>query len=260
MSSLAKGWRIQIRVIGALMIRELATRFGRENIGFLWIMAEPLMFASGVALMWHFMKGAEEHGVGVVAFTVSGYIPLVLFRHAVGRSIVLFTANGSLMHHRQIKVLDFVLVRFLLEFLGHMMAYLFIALALLPFDQFPIPADLGLLLLGWLYYSFFTLSFCFLLAPLSEMSEIMEKIVPVATYLMIPFSGAFNMMAWLAPGVQDVLWYSPPVHAMEMMRAGIFGDNVVTTYDFVYPVAFSACITVVGLALCRKVRKTLVVE
>ena len=35
MSSFAQGWRIQRRVVGALMIRELVTRFGRENIGFL---------------------------------------------------------------------------------------------------------------------------------------------------------------------------------------------------------------------------------
>jgi len=38
MRSLREGWRIQARVIGALMIRELNTRFGRDNIGFLWIM------------------------------------------------------------------------------------------------------------------------------------------------------------------------------------------------------------------------------
>ena len=41
-SRLKSGWDIQVRVIKALMIRELTTRFGRENIGFLWVMAEPL--------------------------------------------------------------------------------------------------------------------------------------------------------------------------------------------------------------------------
>jgi ABC-type polysaccharide/polyol phosphate export permease len=40
--SLRQGWDIQVRVIGALMLRELTTRFGRENIGFLWIMVEPM--------------------------------------------------------------------------------------------------------------------------------------------------------------------------------------------------------------------------
>jgi capsular polysaccharide transport system permease protein len=73
-ASLSEGWRIQRRVIVALMSRELTTRFGRENIGFLWIMAEPLLFACLVALVWTIMKGPEEHGVGIVAFVVSGYL------------------------------------------------------------------------------------------------------------------------------------------------------------------------------------------
>ena len=59
-SSFAAGWRIQRRVIGALMIRELVTRFGRENIGFLWMMVEPLLFAGLVGIMWRYMKGPED--------------------------------------------------------------------------------------------------------------------------------------------------------------------------------------------------------
>src|SRR6478609_4429883 len=98
MASLRTGWRIQSRVLGALMIRELHTRFGRENIGFLWLMVEPLIFAILVGLMWTAMR-ADEHGISVVAFVVTGYLPLTLFRHAVGRSIKAFTVNGSLLYH-----------------------------------------------------------------------------------------------------------------------------------------------------------------
>ena len=54
------------------MIRELVTRFGRENIGFLWIMVEPLLFAGLVGIVWRFMKGPEEHGVSIVAFIATG--------------------------------------------------------------------------------------------------------------------------------------------------------------------------------------------
>ena len=81
------GWAVQRRVIHALMIRELMTRFGRENIGFLWIMVEPLLFAVLVGLVWRVMKGPEEHGIGIIAFVVTGYIPITLFRHGVARSV-----------------------------------------------------------------------------------------------------------------------------------------------------------------------------
>jgi capsular polysaccharide transport system permease protein len=260
MGSFAAGWRIQRRVIGALMVRELVTRFGRENIGFLWVMAEPLMFAVLVGVMWRFMKGPEEHGVSVIAFVASGYIPLTLFRHAVMRAIRVFTVNSSLMYHRQIKVLDFVLVRFLIEMIGAMMAYVFVAALLIALNEFPIPADMGALLMGWFLYCLFTFSLCLVLAPLSEMSDVLEKIMPVTTYIMIPFSGTFNMVAWLTPGAQDAMYYSPFVHGMEMMRYGIFGDRVNAQWDVTVPIASSIFIMLIGLAMCRRVRRELVVE
>ncbi|OHT18292.1 ABC transporter permease [Edaphosphingomonas haloaromaticamans] len=260
MASLRQGWRVQSRVVAALLIREMHTRFGRENIGFLWMMVEPLLFAGLVALIWRVMKGPEEHGVDIVTFVVSGYIPLVLFRHAVNRSVSIFVANGSLLYHRQVRIIDFIISRFLLEMIGSMMAYVFIATALYMLGFFPSPADVGMLIVGWVLYSLFTLSLCFIIAPLSEMSPVLEKFMPVTTYVMIPFSGTFTMVAWLPAQARELILWSPWVSAMEMMRHGLFGDKVQTYYVYSVPIAASMICTVIGLALCRHVRKMLVVE
>jgi capsular polysaccharide transport system permease protein len=260
MASLRSGWNIQRRVIGALAIRELTTRFGRENIGFLWMMAEPLLFAGLVSLIWRGMKGPEEHGVSIISFVVSGYIPLVLFRSAASRSIGLFTANASLMYHRQIKIVDFVFVRFMVEFMGHMMAYVAIAVVLIGFGLFPVPYNIGYLILGWMIYGLFTLALCLIIAPLAEMSEVVEKFMPVIVYVMIPFSGTFSMVSWTSPAVQTVLLWSPPVNAMEMMRFGIYGYDVDARFGFGVPIGASMVIIAIGLTLCRRVRRTLVVE
>lgn len=260
MASLSKGWGIQVRVIQALMLRELTTRFGRENIGFLWIMAEPLLFALLVGLLWRATKGPLEYGVDIVAFVVTGYIPLVLFRSTVTRAVSSFTANGSLMYHRQIKVLDLILVRFLVELIGHMMAYLLIAIGLGVLGLFPWPYDLGILILGWLYYAVFTFSLTIVVAPLSELSEILEKLVPVSTYLMIPFSGTFYLVSALYPSAAEVALLSPPVHGMEMMRYGVFGPSIDPHYDYIYPLMFCLPCIAMGLLLCRIVRKRLVIE
>lgn len=260
MNSFAAGWRIQRRVIGALMIRELVTRFGRENIGFLWMMVEPLLFAGMVGLVWRYMKGPEEHGVSIVAFVASGYIPMTLFRHTVNRTTRVFSVNGSLLYHRQIKILDFIFVRFLIEVIGAMMAGLFIGTLLFLFNEFPVPADVGALLFGWVLYCWFTFSLCLVLAPLSEMSEVIEKLMPVTLYIMIPFSGVFNMVSWLAPQFQQAMLYSPFVSPMELIRYGIFGDHVNPIWDLSVPVSSSIVLMLLGLALCRRIRRELVVE
>jgi len=260
MGRLRDSLAVQGRVIHALMIRELTTRFGRENIGFLWVMVEPLLFGGLVAIVWRVTHGPEEHGIGIVAFVISGYIPITLFRHCVSRTAMIFTANGSLMYHRQIKVLDFILVRFLIELLGGMMAYLFIGLILIFFDAFPMPANIGLFLAGWMLYALFTLSICLIIAPASEMSEVVEKFIPVTTYIMIPFSGLFSMQSWLTPSLRGYLAWSPFVNAMEMMRKGLWGPDITAYYNPWNPIFCTVVAAVIGLALCRRVRRTLSVE
>jgi len=255
-----EGWKVQIRVIHALMIRELNTRFGRENIGFLWIMAEPLLFAGLVGILWRITKGPEEHGMGIIAFVATGYIPITLFRHTIARSVAVFTVNGSLLYHRQIKILDFIIVRFLIELIGGLMAYIFMALTLMLFGEFPVPADMGLLLSGWFLYALFCFSLSLVIAPLSEVSDTMEKFIPVTTYIMIPFSGLFYMLSWMTPAVREFLLFSPFVNGMEMMRKGIWGDEITAYYNIWNPIICSIVATVIGLALCRRVRRTLSVE
>lgn len=257
---LRNSWAVQVRVIHALIIRELITRFGRENIGFLWIMAEPLLFAGLVGLVWQVTHGPTEHGVGIIAFVATGYIPITLFRHGVARSVAVFTANQSLLYHRQIKIVDFILARFIIEVLGGMMAYVFMAVVLIGFGEFPIPADVGLLIAGWFLYALFCFSLCLIIAPLSEVSEVMEKFIPVTTYIALPFSGLFYMVAWTTPAAREFLLFSPFVNGMEMMRKGIWGDQVVAYYKPWNPIIWSAICILIGLILCRHVRRKLAVE
>lgn len=260
MSRFRNGLRVQTKVIQALMIRELVTRFGRENIGFLWIMAEPLLFAGLVGMVWTFMKGPESHGIGVVAFVASGYIPLTFLRHSFGKSANIFIANSALLYHRQVKVLDFILVRVTIEAIGAMMAYIFGGIMLGFFGYFPFPADIGSLVLGWAIYVFFVFSICTMLAPLSEVSEVIEKLVPVSVYIAIPFSGVFNMASWLPPALREALMWSPLVSGMELMRYGLFGEAVIPYYDLPKAFGVSLACLFVGLFLCRRVRRTLAVQ
>ncbi len=47
------------RVIGALLRREMLTRYGRHNIGFLWLFVEPMIFTIGVTILWTATKSVH---------------------------------------------------------------------------------------------------------------------------------------------------------------------------------------------------------
>jgi capsular polysaccharide transport system permease protein len=56
------------------------------------------------------------------------------------------------------------------------------------------------------------------------------------------------------------MYYSPFVHGMELMRYGIFGAKVDARWDVTVPLVASMIFIIIGLAMCRRVRRELVVE
>jgi capsular polysaccharide transport system permease protein len=87
------GVGIQIRVVHALIIRELMTRYGRGNIGFLWLVLEPMILCAGVIGVRWALQSHHENGVPLVAMLLSGYMPLTLWRHITNRSIFILRRN-----------------------------------------------------------------------------------------------------------------------------------------------------------------------
>ena len=80
-------WRsllVNARIVGALVMREGTMRFGHENLGFFWVIGEPLMLTLGVMGMWTISGQTHGHGVGVVPFALSGYTMITLWRHLSG--------------------------------------------------------------------------------------------------------------------------------------------------------------------------------
>ena len=71
-TSLRDAWTIQSRVIWALFLREILTRYGRHNIGFLWLFAEPMLFTIGVTLMWIAIDATQGSVLPFTAFAISG--------------------------------------------------------------------------------------------------------------------------------------------------------------------------------------------
>lgn len=253
-------FHVQLQVIKALLMREIHTRYGRENIGYLWVVGEPFLFCVGVAIMWTAIRPAHEHGVPVTAFVITGYVPLTMWRHCVFRSVKAFEANGSLLFHRQVTPLDILLARCSLEIAGALVAGLIVSGAAMMIGYMEPPADLGLIYVGLGYHALFCIGCALILAPLSEMSDFLEKIVGAVMYLSIPFSGAFAMVDWVPKSFQSILFWSPSVHTLEIIRKGQFGSKVHAHYDFVFLNYSCGVMILIGLSMTLRSRKHIQVQ
>jgi capsular polysaccharide transport system permease protein len=260
MTTLLQSFLMQSRVIWALLLREMQTRYGRENIGFLWIIGEPIMFCGGVAILWTLIRPAHEHGLPMTAFVVTGYVPLTMWRHCVARSLKAFESNGSLLFHRQVTPLDIILARVVLEVVGTLIAGTLVGFGAILLGFMEPPKDVGLLYLGLVYHIFFCLGSALLIASLSERSDFIEKIMSAVMYLSLPMSGAFAMVSWIPEKYQWILLLSPSQQDIEMIRGGQFGPESHPIYDLSYAAWSTGLMCLIGMSLTLRSRRFIVVQ
>jgi len=254
--ALRQSARIQFRVIRALILREIITRYGRHNVGFLWMLLEPLMFCLGVVVLWNVSQRGHGLKVEVTPFVITGYCSLLLWRNCSSRGIKSIEPNRSLLHHRNVTVLDILASRMILEVAG-VTAALFIAMlttGLLDLIQWP--KDPFLMLIGWLLMAWFSMCLGAILGCLSEFSEMVDRLWHPASYFLLAISGTFFMLDWLPSSARGSLFWVPMIHPIEMMRAGYWGNAVHTYYNEAYIIIVCLSMSLFALAMIqnRKMR------
>src|SRR5262249_47345161 len=88
-----------------------------------------------------------------------------------------------------------------------------------------------------------------ILAGLTELSEVADRLVHPIMYVTLPLTGAFFMVYWLPERLRDIALWSPLVHASEMFRAGLFVPDVPTRWNAMYLVWWCIALTVAGLPI-----------
>jgi capsular polysaccharide transport system permease protein len=248
------------RIIWALLLRELSTRYGRDNLGFLWLILEPLVFAGSVSVLWSFLRTPFENGIPIVPFVVTGYLPLILVRQTIGYATGAVRVNSGLLYHRQITPLHIFVGRYLIEFIGVSFAFVVIVGIFNILGLMGLPSNVGLLLEGWFILSLLAFGLAMIAGALAEVLEFMDKIVGVITYIYIPFSGSFIMVAAVAPKFRSAMLFLPFIHCSEMIRRGYFGEFIATYYNAGYALEWAAGFILIGLFLVQFVRSRVEVD
>lgn len=258
--SLARSLAIQKRIISALLLREILTRYGRHNIGFLWLFIEPMIFTLAVTALWTATKAVHGSDLPIVAFAITGYSSVLLWRNMPSRTIGALGPNLSLLYHRNVRPVDIYLARLVLEAAGATISFVFLVLAFSFVGMLDLPENLLQIIGGWLMLAWFGLGLALVLGALSERSEIIEKLWHPAAYILFPLSGAAFLVDALPSDAQRFVLTLPMVHGVEYLREGYFGSKIVAHYDLRYMALCNIVLTFVGLVQLKHVSRTVVPE
>lgn len=241
------GWRVQWRVVDALVYRELRTRVSNVKGGFLGVLIQPL----GLILIWMiFLASVNLHRGGslnVFLFLASGTILFTIFSQIVVRSINAMDANEALLFYRPVKPIDTVIARSLCETGLYTCCFLIICFSTWIYLDNIYMSDIGLFFITILLMAVYGFSMGLIFMVLCHLVPAFQQAAFWIPRLLWFFSGV-PFRYWLFPPWTKFFFvWNPLMHAIELNRKSMSDDYF--TPDANLPYALICAIVAVTIAL-----------
>jgi len=218
------GWRVQWRVVDALVYRELRTRVSNVKGGFLGVLIQPL----GLILIWMgFLAAINFHRGGslnVFLFLSSGTILFTTFSQIVVRSINAMDANEALLFYRPVKPIDTVIARAICETGLYTCCFLVICVFTWIFLDNIYMSDIGLFFISILLMAVYGFSMGLIFMVLCHITPAFQQAAFWVPRMLWFFSGvAFRY--WIFPPWTRIFFvWNPLMHAIELNRKSMSDD------------------------------------
>jgi len=249
---------IQKRVIGALILREVKTRFWKNKMGYLWIVVEPSLHVIILSCIAYYIRDLKTVlGITPVEVIGTGIVPFFLFRNVsvfIGASIV---ANQSLLKYPLVKIIDLIIARFTLESLTEMVGGSIVMAALLGLNLMALPRDpVGLIApCAALLLMALGVGTCF--AVWQALSNTAWTFIVLGLMVVFMTSGIFFTGASLPPQAIQYLAWNPIFDCLTLFRESYFYSFHFPNISIWYPLAFGAGTWLLGLSMLRVARSRL---
>ncbi|MBE9607837.1 ABC transporter permease [Chitinilyticum piscinae] len=246
-------------VIRALILREAALRIAGGRLSWFWLLMEPIAHLALFVALFGFILQRLIPGTDPAIFIAIGLIGYFTFQRTATQVKVGISANLALFSYRQVKVLDTLLARALVELVLMLLTsgILFAALAMIGRNVIP---DNPLLVLGSLAVMWLTgLGFGLILSVVSTLSEDAGKVVDLIMRPLYFVSGVMYPILSIQQPYRDMLLLNPLVHGIEMLRHGFFPRySSPPSIDLSYLALWALAMIFVGLLLQRRFSQRLV--
>lgn len=250
-------WKVQKSVIYALFLREVNVRFSAGAMGYFWVIFEPLLQIFIFVTVKVMLFGTNS-SLDYPVFITLGFIGFNFFRHIVDQSMGAFTANKGLYAYKQVKPIDTILSRVLVEFLvTAIITFIFVMIGL--YFEFDMQIqNLGMLLLTFIWLTLFAVSFGLFAVILATFYDSLKKVIKLVLSPLMFVSAVFYSMADMPQALQDLLYYNPLAHFMEMLHANYFFELDDSFVDYTYILFWTIIPLFIGLWSYRKLERKIV--
>lgn len=238
-----------LQTILALILREMATSYGRSPGGYVWAIAEPV---AGIALLtFIFSLGfhAPPLGSSFALFYASGLVPFLIYSDISGRISQSINFSLPLLGYPRVTLADAVLARALLSILTQTLVFCLVVGGLIIFIDTNAKLDFYLIAKALLLA--FMLGFgvgvinCFLVTRF----PVWQRVWSIINRPMFLLSCVVFTFESIPMPFRDWLWFNPVVHIVGVLRQGFYFGYSGAYVSVLYVTMISGFLSVAGFFL-----------
>jgi capsular polysaccharide transport system permease protein len=213
---------IHITVVGALVRREILTRYGRSRLGYLWAIVQPVMMVGIMYLVFTIAGRRLPEGVYPVGFLLTGFVPFRFFAETRERVANSIKGNLPLLYFRQVTLFSVIVARTVLEFLTNTVVFVFLTgIAYLLGEKMNIRDPLEIIW-GIVLMTLIGVEFGLLVAVLGKVAPAIENMSASISRILFLISGLWFYANELPDHIRSLLLLNPIFNILEIIREGFF--------------------------------------
>lgn len=251
--------KIQLRVIGAIILRDMRTRFGRTYLSFAIQVGWPLTHLAVVMIAYLLAHKIAPVGTDVTVFPASGLLPYILCLYPARMTMLGIAANKPLLMFPVVKSPDLVFARAILEVITAFCVFLIFVLVLLPFDPDIVPPDPATAMMALFATVYLGVTFGFFSAMIFSIFRMWLPAQIGILMIMYFASGALFVTDTLSQSTLDILWFNPLFHCVQWLRSAYYLDYGNGMISPVYVLVVSTAFLAAGFLLERLARGRMLV-
>lgn len=246
------------RVVFAMIMREMATTYGRSYLGYLWALLEPIGAVAVLSIVFAIALSSPALGESFPLFYATGYIPFMLYNTMQNKVSSTIRENKQLLFYPAVTYVDALTSRTILTMITQFAVAVIVFGGIVLVDGFHQQIDVTRVAYSLLVAGFLGLGVGVLNCVIIHLSPSWRQIWSIITRPIFLVSCIFYLYDALPSWAQTILWFNPIVHVIGMNRQGFYSTYDADYVAVAFPMLVGAVTLFFGLALLRRYSQDLI--
>jgi capsular polysaccharide transport system permease protein len=248
---------INAAAIGAILLRDIKQRAGRNYTGFLMILLMPLAHLLIVVMAFHIFGRLAPHGTDQMVYFGISVLPFVIYAYSSRQIVISLAENRPLLYFSRVKIFDILLSRGILEAAGSVVVFISVVCILEVYSTGFSPRDWPGIVFAVAATIYFSFSFGVANALIASVLPVWYLLFGLSIPVFWLVSGIIFFPAAI-PGPYDRwLALNPLLQCIEWIRYAYYEDYPDKLLNIPYLITFATVCLAVGLIAERLARRVL---